>query len=508
MKKRPTMASLAALVDQLERDSNQSHAELRRRDRSIGRDLEHLRKDQLAQLMAWLERVQVPEEEIPGQRAATALRIGTVILVLAGLILGWLGAAAVFYYDGSRPVNIIHGLAVFVGFQLLLLILLAIALLPEKALGFLPGMQSFQDTLRMLSPGRLQRLVNHWLPVRYRNAVASFFGRSLAHQHLFGAVEKWAVVRSGQAFGVAFNLGALFGCLYLIVFTDLAFGWSTTLQADAQHMQMLTDALAWPWSSLVPQARPSLELIEATRYFRLHPGALSDSAPVAPEILGGWWPFLILCILVYGLLPRILLWLLAQVSFNTTLKRTMLHLPEIPPLFQRLNTQLVETRAPESEIDAISEIKPADKQRDISKLQGESLSVVDWSDTGLEKAPLTQWLSATSSGKLNSFQYAGGARSPEHDQQVLSSLCADGSTASLILVKAWEPPMAEFLDFLREYRHVAGNGRALAVVPLGVGSASELIPPDPKQKEVWEAAVQQLGDPWTFITSVDQKGGG
>ncbi len=507
MKKRLTMATLAALVGQLEQDADRSSAELRRRDRAIGKELESLRDDPQTQLLAWLSRVTETAAGNSGSAAVKALRLGSLILVVGGLVLGWFAAAAIFYYDGSKPVNVIHGLAIFVGLQLLLLLLLGVALLPKKVLKLLPGMLSLQESLQLISPGRLQRLLHRRLPERYRNSLASFLGRSFAHRQLFGNLEKWVIIRSGQAFGIAFNLGALAGCLYLIVFTDLAFGWSTTLDADANQMQLLSDFLAWPWATLFPEGRPSLELIEATRYFRLQPGILDVSAQMAPEILGGWWPFLILCILCYGLLPRTLLWSVSQLCFQRALQRTILQLTEIPPLLERLNTRLVETSAPEQEINPRIASEPLSKHQGTTDLHAASISAVDWSDTGLEQTPLSAWLEATGQGKLNSLHPAGGARSLEQDRQVINQLCTEGTTATLILVKAWEPPMAEFLDFIRQHRQLAGKQRRLAVVPLGVGSISELRPPEPGQLEIWSTMVEQLGDPWTFVTTVLQKGG-
>ncbi len=507
MNKRPTLAKLAALADQLESDEEQPRSELRRRDRKIGRELEHLRDHRLAQLAAWLERVRRSERDDVGKRAARALGIATVGLVFFGLASGWLAAAAVFYYDGSRPVNVIHVLALFVGFQLLLLLLLAIVLLPEGGRERIPGMASVQEALGMLSPGRLLRFFSRFLPESYRHATASLFGRSSAHHLLFGHVEKWVVVRSGQAFGVAFNLGALAGCLYLVVFTDLAFGWSTTLNVDAQHLQGITDALAWPWGPFVPQAKPSLELIEATRYFRWNPGVLSGGGSAGAGMMGGWWPFLILCLLLYGLMPRMLLLIVSQFRLNAALRRTMLHLPGVGPLFDRLNSQLVETQAVEPESGAVTASARIDRQRGRGELQGKAVSVIDWSDTGLRQEALLGWLDTTWGGSLVSLYPAGGGRTLEQDRQVLSSVTSDNSGAVLLLVKGWEPPMAEFRDFLEELRRAAGRNRPLGVVPLGVGSMAELLSPAPEQQEVWAAAVEHLGDPWTEIVPLEQAGG-
>ncbi len=66
-------------------------------------------------------------------------------------------------------------------------------------------------------------------------------------------------------------------------------------------LHALSTALTWPWHALWPDAVPSLSLVEQTRYFRSAPGTAA-----APAALGQWWRFLLMCLLVYVLLPRVL----------------------------------------------------------------------------------------------------------------------------------------------------------------------------------------------------------
>ncbi|BCR03851.1 hypothetical protein DESUT3_09200 [Desulfuromonas versatilis] len=508
MKSTATLTLLADLNDRLQQDETLSEGELRRRDRRIGRGQGPLRAKPLAQLGDWLDKLRAPGETSPGRSASAALGIGTTLLVLAGLVLGWLSAAAVFHYDGTRPVNIIHVLAVFVGAQALLLALLALSVLPEKLQGLVPGLAALQEALPRLSPGRLQRLIARYLPSRYREAAAALIGRSTAHQSLFGRVQKWIFLRSGQAFGLAFNLGALAGCLYLVVFTDLAFGWSTTLQAEAHDLQRLTDLLAWPWAHLAPQGRPSPELIEATRFFRLQPGTLPGAAAADPARLGGWWPFLIFCLLIYGLLPRLALLLLAQARLAAALRHAALHLPGVQAALDRLNSQLVETQASEPEPGPATVPSGVLHSRLLGDLRGKTFAVIDWAGTGLHREALAGWLAQRMDGTLDTLQEAGGAQSLDHDRGVLESLAAGQANPVLILVKGWEPPMADFKDFLAELRRTLGRELAVGVVPLGMGSVTQMRPCESEMAEVWATVIARLGDPRTSVTPVRGAGGG
>ena len=53
------------------------------------------------------------------------------------------------------------------------------------------------------------------------------------------------------------TLTAVLTALALVVFTDLAFGWSTTLDLDAASLHRVVEALSTPWRELIPAARPS-----------------------------------------------------------------------------------------------------------------------------------------------------------------------------------------------------------------------------------------------------------
>jgi|GEM_PF-372267 len=506
MRQPGTLKNLVDLVTQLEHDQALPDAALRRRDRPIGKELSALANRPLAQLCAWQERIDEQQTPSVGSRVASALRVGTLVLLIVGLLLGWLTAAAVFYYNGTHPVNIINALAVFVGVQALLLLVTGVSLLPEKGLRFLPGMRSLREAFSLFSPGRLPRLFSRVLPAKYREATRSFLGTTSAHRALYGRVEKWLILRAGQGFGVAFNLGALAGCLYLVVFSDLAFGWSTTLQTDPSQLKALTDLLSWPWGGVIPQAQPSLELIEATRYFRFQAGALPGIVDSSPVILGEWWPFLFLCLLVYGLLPRILTLTFAASRLQRALSQTLLHLPGVPAIFDRLNFQWVETQAEQPERALETPLEAGLPSRFAGTVRGQSVVVIDWGKTGLSAEGFGPWLQQDWGAALQTFMDAGGALTLDKDREALRAVAASPAGPVLLLVKSWEPPMAEFKDFLRDLRREVDSLRPIAVLPVGLGSSTLPLPPEPEMVAVWATVVKQLGDPWTFIAPLTQPG--
>jgi hypothetical protein len=498
---KPGVTSIFDLTAQFDLDRQRPEAELRRRDREIGQKLAALRRSPRKQVIDWLSHVSDQRNLKLGARLAKALRIGTFLLGIAGLIIGWLTATAVFYYDGSQPVNVINILAVFVGAQLVLILLLFFTFIPPSVLRWLPGARSAVETLELLSPGRLQRLASRFLPEEHKRRAENLLGTSRAHRVLFGRIERWLVTSSSQFFGVTFNIGALLSCLYLIFFSDLAFSWSTTLQVTAEDIHSLTRLLAAPWSRLVPDADPSLSLIEASRYYRLKealpfPGG---ETPTGPAILGGWWPFLVMCMLSYGLIPRLALRFFSGWRLRCAVNHTILHLPGVKDLLYRMNRELVETQS--GELESVKEAPRADAEApSTGSLQGSFSALINWGEVPLSDDQLSRIASLTCGCSSTAMFAAGGANSLAQDDEVIvkaSNKSVDGGI--IVFVKAWEPPLKDLHDFLVALRNNLPETSPIVIIPLNIDQGANPGPPGQIQLETWRTSMQKLGDPWLSV---------
>jgi len=498
----PDIAGVVDLARRIDSDEEMTAGELRRRDRAIGREFESLKDSPRKQVLAWLSRVSRQEKSRLGSSVARALRVGTLLLGLAGLVLGGITAAAVFFYNGQRPVNAIHVLAVFVALQLLLLMVLILTLLPRSLLRWIPGAATVLETLHLLSPGRLQKVASRYLPEEYRHRAAALRGTSRAHRLLFGRMEKWLVVSSSQLFAVAFNCGALLTCLYLVFFSDLAFSWSTTLRVTAADIHSLTSFLSAPWRNLVPDADPSLALIEASHYYRLKEGLLpaaGQEAGADPALLGGWWPFLAMSMLVYGLLPRVVLWVFTSWRLQSAVNGTILHLPGVKDLLERMNKEFVETQAREAEVLEAS--PPGETAAaPVHRLGGAPCALISWSDVPRDDERLSRVAAGTWGCAPTGVLRAGGGNSLAQDGEVITravSLSAKGGV--IVFVRAWEPPLEEFLDFLGELRAALPGGTPIVAAPLGMDSGPGPGLPGEAHLDMWRKGLLHLGDPWLSV---------
>lgn len=479
------LAYAVDLLVQLKRDAECAEPELHRRDRALmPPDSVSLERPRL--LTRWLDRLRSAGYPLPGSTVASVFRVQLLVLSLAGLAVGWGVAAALFHYDGESPINVVHVLAVLVGLQLLLLLLLGLASLPRRCSRIIPGLSVIQDILAWLSPGQITRTLARRLPASVQGTFGETVGR-WRWDAWSGRILKWAAVVSAQTFGVAFNLGALAAALYLVTFSDLAFSWSTTLVPDYERGRRITTALATPWARWLPEAVPSKDLIQSTLYYRQ-----ARVPPVEnPAKRGGWWPFLVASIATYGLLPRVLLLGFGWWRFHRTL-RGAFTVAGADGVMDRLTTEAISTQAIQAESAGAdtSETTPASD----AAVPAGRYWVINWSGVEVNPARLRSEFDRRWGCGVIDLLAAGGGSGTASDNSTIKRVSDEpNSDGVIVLVKAWEPPVLDFLDFLSELRKQMGSGRNLMVVLLGldadgVGAARDV------DAEQWRRRLRTMED--------------
>jgi hypothetical protein len=491
---RPTLVDWIHLVAVHQRDEECPDAELRRRDRRIGRMLAPLGDRPLAKLIAWQRAVRsgesvraapspsTPAEEQPPSRGTTeAVRLAALVLAAAGFAVGAAAAAGALSYQPLGRINAVAALALLVGLPWLFLGLALINALPSRVRRFVPWIGSEPEGGGLLQPARWALRA---LPQSTRERLDAAWGRGQAWERITAPLRRWLLLSISQGAGVALQLGALTATLALVVFSDLSFGWSTTLEVDALSVRRFTEALSLPWAQLWPEARPSLELVETTRFFRIA-GGPDPAVPL--ETYGGWWPFLVMAMVVYGLLPRAIFFAVARGQLQRALRRAFLEAPGSARALDRLDSPLLETTGDHDDSEAGSAAGPT-READCVHLPSRAV-VVSWAEacaaTGavpLRCAPVA------------SFD-AGGPRSPAEDTEVARRAAAtavESGVPIVLAVRGFEPPLAEVFDFLRELRDALGSGHAVLVTLLGGG---------PVERGAWQQRVAAAGDPWLQLAN-------
>jgi hypothetical protein len=474
---------LVGLVLALEERNRLPEAERRRLDAEVRAQIDDQRGLDLLRL--WLARA--PSLGLRGrtERVRASLVLMGWLLAVAGVFLGWGTAAALLSIEVHEGrINIVLVVAVLVWAPLLALLMSLMGWLwsfwwssrnaarsdPLRA-------RSLSDLVRSATLGRI---VLGILTPTVRQDVEVVLGRMTGQRLLYSRVARTQLTRWSQTLGFGFGVGALGATLVFVAFTDLAFGWSTTLEIAAADVHPWVRLMASPWAGLWPAASPPLELVESTRFFRV--AADDHDHLIDPILFGGWWPFLVMSIATYCVLPRAVVSLLLWHWHTREIGRAAGLTPGVDRLVDRLTTPIVEGQAITAEKrigrGETGRVHEVDRSEWMTRA-GEIPLLIRWAEL-LGDAEIDVMLGGAPIRILD----AGGSRSLEHDEMVASEAAA-ATAAVAVLVRGYEPPVLDVLDFLALLRTKLGADARLCVFLLGAKD-SDL--------GTWQRKLASLGD--------------
>ena len=476
----------------LEIDGRTPLAERIHRDREIGRELGA--GNEAARVRRWWRRIGKRDAgharadgaddaaALPGRRLHRARSWINLALVLLGLVGGTALALGAFHYDGTYPVNVVRLLALLVVPQAVLLAL-NLFLVP----GRLPGLRLIQDALSAFNPGALAGDIYRQLTGQPESRLFTWAEAASSAKRRYG---KWQMLFWSQIAAVAFNVGVIATGAMLIAFTDLAFGWSTTLDVGSETAARIFETIASPWAGLFPGAVPDLALVGRSQFFRLEGyEGLADS-----RLLTGWWAFSMLAVITYGLLPRFAFLILAGWRLHVATRILLVSDARVLALLERMNAPDLETRGV---MPAEPAPQPAPAAGTVSRAElAGPASVIIWGQcVGNEQA---RDVVAARLGFAATTVLEAGSGALAQDRQSLGLLAAT-SDPVVVLTPSWEPPLLEFVDFLGELRGAIGPSRSIVVVP---------VPEDGQEigaseRENWSRAVGRARDPNACIDPGD-----
>lgn len=493
----PTLADVVTASAVLDGDEKLRSDTVISRDRRIGLALPQ-GDDRTQMLLGWLDAIRDEDAKVNRlhERVEQARAWCDSLIAILGLILGLGAALGVFFFDGSGRVNAIGVIAVLVLLPGLFLLLFVAAALPSRFLAPLPGGRALTALARGLSPGRLASVILRFFPADFRQAWEGVAGQAIRRQTLYQGIQKWAILRWSQLFALGFQAAALMAAVSLVLFTDLAFGWSTTLTSgdpiqDAETVHRLTSTLATPWAWALESAAPSTSLIEESRYFRAAEHSLTSDQAAR---LGAWWPFIILTLLVYGLLPRIISFAVANSRLGHACRVSARNLPGFALALRRLRQAHVQTTSDEPETGR-PDPEQAKATATLSVEPGSIGLLINWSAVPMVDGDLSELFGR------QTVHSAGGAASVEGDRSLVAEVAGKlpSGSGTIVVVKAWEPPLMELVDFLKLLRASVPNGTPIVIVPAGVDSEKQIADGTPEQIEIWRRKIASLGDPWLEV---------
>lgn len=214
-----------------------------------------------------------------------------------------------------------------------------------------------------------------------------------------------------QILAVSFSIGCLLLYLLLLLGSDITFVWRSTL-LQAKDLLPALQAIALPWQ-FWPEAQASLALLEQTRDFRLEPQGIATPA------VGLWWQYILAAQLTYNLIPRSVMLLIARQKYRRQLRALETTHSNSAPSTAR--------RPPGNDLTLA----------DLSTSVSLPYTLLDWAGTPADLQQKVQQQLGEASEIASIGPLPRGS-----DEQLPNNISV------VLLVKSWEPPLAELADRL------------------------------------------------------------
>ncbi|MFP4532406.1 MAG: DUF2868 domain-containing protein [Desulfobacterales bacterium] len=447
---------------------------------------------------------------LPGEAAAETLGLIRWITGIFGILFGAGLCGSLLAYAGDDPINIFSCLWVMIAPQLILLLLLGASSLFRK---IAPGI-SIGGVYPLLI-GIFRRFINKLINSRYnalsaerRTRIEAVIGMIGQSRTIYGQILCRPVFIIGQIFGICFNAGIIGVLLLRVTITDLAFGWQSTLQPAGETVYRIVDTIALPWSWFLPEAiaHPTIAQIEGSQ-FVLKQGMqhLNNADLVA------WWPFLLLAVLFYGLIPRLLIFTATVIRQHRTINRLSFKHAACDQLLSAMKTPRITTRSRAYK-------KPGEEPSDADSGDGSGATKsAKTSEAALDPAAvmipedlaglypddeLRERIQIRLGLDMKTAIICGF--DPDADARaVKENLPADSKPADIRLViiqEAWQPPIQETLSWIGAIRQKTGIQTSLIIGLIGKPGAHTIFtPPADTDRMIWEHAIAKLGDPYIRV---------
>lgn len=372
-------------------------------------------------------------------------RLLLALLAAFALVSGF-GVAVAVLGDGSRPVNVVWALGGLLGVHLLSLLLWFVSqwLGGREAGGALGQVWLWLSTRFLSGPH----------PAQVGAALVALLGRSGLMRWWLGAVTHglWLLALAG----------ALAGLLITLAARRYGFVWETTILPTEVFVRFIQAMGRLP-------AQFGFAIPDAAAVRAGGAGGVQDEAARI-----AWSSWLIGCVVIYGIVPRLLLWLACLGLFVSGRRRLRLDL-SLPGY-----AALVERLAPASERIGVTDAAPAV----LPHAHIEAAHAVDGHAAvllGLELRPDLPWPPALPTH----VRAAGVVDSREQRRRMLTQLAAAPPARLLIACDPRLSPDRGSLELIAELSRHAGECRVWLIRP-GAGD-------DPARRMHWRESLRDIG---------------
>ncbi len=452
----------------------------------------------------WLQKRREQEQKhnsfLPGTLAEEVFGTSRFLFIIAGLLIGGSMGFSLLHYTGERPVNVFVYLTVIVLSQLVLLLCTPIIIFIRQQKHSTGPLLSLAISLinKMYRKG-IKRIASK-LSADRQSSLDQLSGLISGKHKTYGSHFLWPFFLLFQLFGICFNIGVLAISLLLITISDIGFGWQSTIQLSSKTVHTVVGYLATPWKWLAGSGyHPTFEEIEGSRII-LKEGIYSLST----AHLTSWWPFLILSVVVYGLLPRLSFLILGIYQKKRCLDRLSFDQSAFSSIIRRMTTPIVSSSGlPDRTEPTPVKMSPTQPQtQQASSLIRSAIALVpdDLYDS-CDPETLGHVLQTNLGLKMEEVRRIDNDYPAE--QQLITEFgenMASSNRVIFLLAEGWMAPIEDFLSFIKELRQSVGSKISVIVGLIGRPTKDNLFTPvNQMDFQIWQNKIDSLADPYLSL---------
>jgi len=458
---------------------------------------------------------------LPGRIFSSLFTWMIYTMIFSGGIAGISLVYSFLAYHGTRPINVAVFIALFVVFQVIL-ILFSLILIVRRAAGSKNRKNRFRNSIihtlvSFLFFDVLSKILKKKFDtLEYTSSLIRVKNRE--YKNLFF----WPFFILTSVFAFSFSAGALGGIFFRIVVSDMAFGWQSTLMATSARVHDLVSIMALPWSWFIPDslALPSLEQVEGSRII------LKDGISVlATQDLVSWWPFLCLGILFYAVIPRGVLIIAGVFAQRRALRNFSFDRPRFRQVIVRMQSPILdidaneipESRAPDNHTPvkqtSVNPIMGKNPIRNYNSEMKEKPVFKPGPDISGQKAVLLASKNVFSEKTIQkviqsiekhlfvdvketiriSFDY-------EDDTDAVRQINVSDADQVILVHEVWQPPIRGLLHYITQTKAAMSEGKPLCILlTRDAGQENLAVDNNDINYDVWKKAIFKLGNPGIVV---------
>ena len=407
--------------------------------------------------------------------------------------------------DGTRPINVLHLIAVMMMLPLLGLLttffFVAVSGKHRSLTGPLGDLVSLCVRWGIRLSSKALETREKATQLKVQAALGVFRG----DYEIMRPVLPWIQRRLTQTFSLWLSIGFVAAMLIRITGIDLSFGWQSTGDFLEGVLPKITTALSAPFGWVSPDFVPSEALIHTSRFSRFT-GDYRGGADAA-HLSWEWIPFLVAGAVFWGIVPRFFTLLWFRYQQGKAVAAAVKEWEKVVEIQRRLDADdIVIVRPPdETGVTAPEALANEARRRAESghtasplaaKRQSENAATSAGAVLAWQHEPaLPEEVLGALQTRLN-FEpklFARYGINAADDRQTLEKLRAQNVELIVLVVEPFSPPGAGFVRQIKELRDAVGR-QTYIVVELAWFEHGVRQPVPTRQLEIWTQSLQKLGD--------------